>query len=106
MSNWKESTDNEIGIEEDIRERLEEPPKYHVFLLNDDYTPMDFVIDVLCKYFNMDSEQATDIMFTIHYKEKGLCGTFSFDVAETKVDQVLRYANDNEHPLKCVLEKA
>jgi ATP-dependent Clp protease adaptor protein ClpS len=106
MSNWKESTYTDGDVEEEIESRLEEPAKYHVFLLNDDYTPMDFVIEVLCRYFNMDTEQATDIMFTIHYKDKGLCGTFSFDVAESKVDQVSRFSKENEHPLKCVLEKA
>ena len=106
MSNWKELIDSELGVEDEVEDRLEEPSKYHVFLLNDDYTPMDFVIDVLCRYFNMSTEQATDIMFKIHYQEKGLCGTFSFDIAESKVDQVLRYAHENQHPLKCVLEKA
>jgi ATP-dependent Clp protease adaptor protein ClpS len=105
MSNWKELIDNHEFVEEEIRDEVEEPPKYHVFLLNDDYTPMDFVIDVLCQFFNKTAEQATDIMLTVHYKGKALCGTFTADVAETKVDHVIRYAIENEHPLKCVLEK-
>jgi ATP-dependent Clp protease adaptor protein ClpS len=106
MSNWKELIDSYELVEEEIRDEVEKPPKYHVFLLNDDFTPMDFVVDVLCQFFNKTSEQATDIMLTVHYKGRALCGTFTADVAETKVDQVARYSLENEHPLKCVLEKA
>ena len=106
MSNWKELIDSHELVEEEIKDEVEKPRKYHVFLLNDDYTPMDFVVEVLCRYFNKTSEQATDIMLTIHYKGKALCGTFSADIAETKVEYVTRYALENEHPLKCVLEKA
>lgn len=82
------------------------PSLYHVMLLNDDYTPMDFVVDVLQRYFNMNSDKATDVMLTIHYKGKASCGVFTAEVAETKVDQVCRYAQDNEHPLMCVMEQA
>jgi len=106
MSNWKELIDSQELVEENVKEKVEKPPKYHVFLLNYDYTPMDFVVEVLCRFFNKTSEQATDIMLTIHYEGKALCGTFTADIAETKVDHVLRFALDNEHPLKCVLEKA
>jgi len=106
MSNWKELFDSQELVEEEVRDEVEKPPKYHVYLLNDDYTPMDFVVEVLCRYFNKTSEQATDIMLTIHYEGKALCGTFTAEIAETKVDQVSRYALENEHPLKCVLEKA
>ena len=106
MSNWKELIDSHELVEEDVRNEVEKPPKYHVFLLNDDYTPMDFVVDVLCKFFNKTSDQATDIMLTIHYKGKALCGTYTADIAETKVDQVARFALECQHPLKCVLEKA
>ncbi|WP_159820662.1 ATP-dependent Clp protease adapter ClpS [Colwellia sp. 20A7] len=106
MSNWKELIDNHEFIEEEIKDEVEKPPKYHVFLLNDDYTPMDFVIDVLCKFFHKNSDEATDIMLTVHYEGKALCGTYTADIAETKVDLVARYALDNDHPLKCVLEKA
>ena len=90
----------------DQEQEIKPPSFYKVFLNNDDYTPMDFVIDVLCKFFNMNSEQATEIMLAIHYKGKGRCGTFTAEVAETKVDQVLSYATSNEHPLKCTMEKA
>lgn len=106
MSNWKESIDSQELIEEAIKEELKEPAKYHVFLLNDDYTPMDFVVEVLQKFFHKNEEQATEIMLTIHYQDKGLCGTFTADIAETKVDNVIRFAFEHEHPLKCVLEKA
>jgi ATP-dependent Clp protease adaptor protein ClpS len=70
MSNWKESTYTDSDVEEKSENRLEEPAKYHVFLLNDDYTPMDFVIEVLCRYFNMDTEQATDIILQFIIKIK------------------------------------
>jgi len=106
MSNWKELIDSQGLLEEEIKDEVEKPAKYHVFLLNDDYTPMDFVVDVLCRFFSKTSEQATEIMLAIHYKGKALCGTFTADIAETKVDHVIRYALENEHPLKCVLEKA
>lgn len=106
MSNWKESFESQEVVDEKIKEQLHEPSKYHIYLLNDDYTPMDFVVEVLSRFFNMNFEQATDIMFTIHYEGKGLCGTFTADIAETKVDQVTRFAFENQHPLKCVMEKA
>jgi ATP-dependent Clp protease adaptor protein ClpS len=106
MSKWKELIDDQSVLDDEVIEQFQKPPMYNVVLLNDDYTPMDFVIDVLCKFFNMNSEQATDIMLAIHYKGKGRCGTFTAEVAETKVDQVLNYATSNEHPLKCTMEKA
>jgi ATP-dependent Clp protease adaptor protein ClpS len=79
---------------------------YNVILFNDDYTPMDFVVDVLAKFFNMDSDKATDIMLTVHYQGKAKCGTYTAEVAETKVSQVLNYALEHQHPLKCDMEKA
>lgn len=106
MSNWKTSSDSQEVVDFELKERIDEPSKYHVFLLNDDYTPMDFVTDVLKKFFNMGDDQATDIMLTIHYKGKALCGTYSADVAETKVDHVERFALENQHPLKCAIEEA
>ncbi|MCH2055890.1 MAG: ATP-dependent Clp protease adapter ClpS [Thalassotalea sp.] len=106
MSNWKELTESQRDTEELIRENLEEPPKYHVVLLNDDYTPMDFVVEVLVKFFNMNPEQATDVMLTIHYKGKARCGTYSAEIAETKVDQVINFATVHQHPLKCSMERA
>ena len=106
MSNWKELFDTHSLIEEDVKDQLEEPAKYHVFLLNDDYTPMDFVVDILCNFFNKSADEATEIMLTIHYKGKGLCGTYTAEIAETKVENVVQYAFDNQHPLKCMMEKA
>ncbi len=106
MSNWKESFDSQEVVDEQVKKQLHEPAKYHVYLLNDDYTPMDFVVEVLGRFFNMNSDQATDIMLTIHYEGKGLCGTYTADIAETKVDQVVRFAFEHQHPLKCVMEKA
>ena len=106
MSNWKEQTENQDVVEEEVKDKLKKPSMYNVILLNDDYTPMDFVIEVLGRFFNMNDDKATDIMLTIHYKGKALCGTYSAEVAETKVDQVLRYANENQHPLKCTMEQS
>ena len=106
MSNWKELTESQTIEEELVEEQIEEPPRYHVVLLNDDYTPMDFVVEVLNRFFNMDSDKATDIMLTIHYKGKARCGTYTAEVAETKVDQVIRFAVENEHPLQCSMEQA
>ncbi|WP_448211610.1 ATP-dependent Clp protease adapter ClpS [Colwellia sp. MEBiC06753] len=106
MSNWKELTESQHELGELLEERVDEPPRYHVVLLNDDYTPMDFVIEVLRRFFNMDSEKATEIMLTIHYKGKARCGTYSAEIAETKVDQVIRFASEHQHPLQCSMEKA
>lgn len=106
MSRWKELVDNQELLEEEVVEQFEIPPMYHVLLLNDDYTPMDFVVDVLCRFFNKSSDQATDIMLDIHYKGKATCGTYTAEVAETKVAQVNKYAIDNEHPLQCIMDKA
>ncbi|MBY5920324.1 ATP-dependent Clp protease adapter ClpS [Ferrimonas balearica] len=82
------------------------PPMYKVVLNNDDYTPMEFVVEVLTKFFSMGSEQATEVMLTVHYKGKGVCGVFTHDVAETKAAQVNRYAREHEHPLLCSTESA
>lgn len=106
MSNWKELIDSGEALKEEVEKKYKKPPMYNVVLLNDDYTPMDFVVEVLCKFFNMNSEKATDIMLDIHYKGKGRCGTYTAEVAETKVSQVSHYALENQHPLRCDMEKA
>lgn len=106
MSNWKEVTDSGEALKEELFTEHKKPPMYNVVLLNDDYTPMDFVVEVLCKFFNMDSDKATDIMLDIHYKGKGRCGTYTAEIAETKVSQVSNYASENQHPLRCDMEKA
>jgi ATP-dependent Clp protease adaptor protein ClpS len=79
---------------------------YKVLLLNDDYTPMEFVVMVLQRFFNMDIEQATQVMLHVHQQGVGVCGVFSYEVAETKVTQVMDAARQNQHPLQCTLEKA
>jgi len=85
--------------------RTKTPPLYKVMLINDDYTPMDFVIHVLQKFFNKDMTEATKIMLAVHQKGYGVCGAFSYEIAETKVYQVNQYSRQNRHPLKCVMEK-
>lgn len=88
------------------KSRTETPPLYRVILVNDDFTPMDFVIHVLQKFFGKDLTEATGIMLQVHQKGAGVCGTFSYEIAETKVYQVNQYARQNKHPLKCIMERA
>ncbi|AUD60645.1 ATP-dependent Clp protease adaptor ClpS [Shewanella sp. Pdp11] len=93
-------------IEERVESELMPPSMYKVVLNNDDYTPMDFVIEVLQVFFRKNEQEATDIMLTIHHQGKGICGIFPFGIAETKVIQVNQFARQNQHPLLCSLEKA
>ena len=86
------------------RSKLQPPRMYKVVLLNDDYTPMDFVIDVLQRFFSLDTEQATRIMLKVHNEGRGACGIFPRDIAATKVEQVLAYARQHQHPLACIME--
>ena len=86
--------------------QVKKPSFYRVLLLNDDYTPMEFVVDVLEKFFSLDRPTATRIMLEVHTKGKGVCGVFTFEIAETKVAQVTTYARDHQHPLMCTLEEA
>ena len=83
-----------------------QPPLYQVVLLNDDYTPMEFVVDVLERFFRMEPAAATRVMLEVHTQGKGVCGVFTYEIAETKVAQVTTYARDNQHPLLCTLEEA
>lgn len=87
-------------------EVLRLPPMYQVVLLNDDYTPMDFVVIVLQEHFNKDRQEATQIMLKVHNEGKGICGVFSKDIASTKVEQVMVHAREAGHPLRCVMEEA
>ena len=82
------------------------PSLYRVIILNDDFTPMDFVVTVLEKYFTKSHFEATEIMLDVHNKGKGQCGVYPFEVAETKVAQVTEHAREHEHPLQCVTEKS
>lgn len=89
---------------EQAKPELKRPPMYRVVLMNDDYTPMDFVVEVLMIFFNMDQEKATQIMLSVHTQGKGVCGVFTKDVAETKAAQVNQYSRENKHPLLCEVE--
>jgi ATP-dependent Clp protease adaptor protein ClpS len=86
--------------------RLKRPPLYKVILLNDDYTPMEFVVHVLEHFFRMDKEKATRVMLHVHTQGVGVCGVFTRDVAETKVSQVNEFSRANQHPLLCDMEEA
>lgn len=89
---------------ERVPQKVEPPPLYRVLLLNDDYTPMEFVVMILQEFFNKDRDSATQIMLRVHVHGKGVCGVYTADIAETKVDQVLRAARHAGHPLQCVSE--
>ena len=91
---------------EEAKPKLKKPPLYKVVLLNDDYTPMDFVVSVLELFFSKPRDQATRIMLQVHTQGKGVCGIFSREIAETKVHQVNSFARENQHPLMCTLEPA
>ncbi len=95
-----------LGVATRTRTRTKKPTPYRVLMLNDDYTPMEFVVLCLQRYFRMTIEQATQVMLHVHQKGVGVCGTFSYEVAETKVGQVMDFAREHQHPLQCTLEKA
>jgi ATP-dependent Clp protease adaptor protein ClpS len=96
----------QVGIATRTRAKPKKPSQYKVLMLNDDYTPMEFVVMVLKRFFRMDLEQATRVMLHVHQKGVGICGVFPYEVAETKVNQVMDFARQNQHPLQCTLEKA
>jgi len=95
-----------LGVATRTRDKTKKPQPYRVLMLNDDYTPMEVVVHTLQRFFKMDLEQATRVMLHVHQKGVGVCGTFTYEVAETKVSQVIDYARQNQHPLQCTLEKA
>ena len=88
------------------RNKVKTPNMYAVILINDDYTPMEFVVHVLERFFSKTRDEATNIMLHVHQKGAGVCGVFSFEIAETKVVQVMDCARENQHPLQCTIEKA
>jgi ATP-dependent Clp protease adaptor protein ClpS len=94
------------GVATRTRAKTKKPTPYRVLMLNDDYTPMEFVVLVLQRFFKMDMEEATRVMLAVHQRGVGVCGVFSYEVAETKVAQVMDFARQNQHPLQCTLEKA
>ena len=95
-----------LGVATRTRTRTKTPSPYKVLMLNDDYTPMEFVVLCLQRFFKMDLEDATRVMLHVHQRGVGVCGIFSYEVAETKVSQVIEFARQNQHPLQCTLEKA
>jgi ATP-dependent Clp protease adaptor protein ClpS len=108
MAKDSDNDDNNtgIGVATKTRTRTKKPTPYRVLMLNDDYTPMEFVVLCLQRFFKMSLEDATRVMLHVHQRGVGICGTFSYEVAETKVNQVIDFARDHQHPLQCTLEKA
>ena len=96
---------NETGVATKSRPKTKKPTMYRVLMLNDDYTPMEFVIHVLERFFSKTHEAATQIMLHVHQRGVGVCGVFTYEVAETKVTQVMDLAKQHQHPLQCTIEK-
>ena len=97
--------DTDVGIATKTKPKVERPKMYKVLLLNDDYTPMEFVVYVLERFFGIGNSQAYELMMTVHNKGLAVVGVFSHDIAETKVMQVMDFARQHEHPLQCTMEK-
>ncbi|MSO88538.1 MAG: ATP-dependent Clp protease adapter ClpS [Rhodospirillaceae bacterium] len=93
------------GVVLRTRTKTKKPAMYKVLMLNDDYTPMEFVVHILERFFNKGREEATQIMLNVHRRGVGICGVYTFEVAETKVTQVMDFARRHQHPLRCILEK-
>ncbi len=106
MSDTERGRDGTALVAEEAAPKLKRPPLYQVVLINDDYTPMEFVVDILQRFFSMDRTKATRVMLEVHTKGKGVCGVFTFEIAETKVAQVIAYARQHQHPLMATLEEA
>jgi len=105
MSDKRTGNDDETSVITKTRAKTQRPPLYKVLLLNDDYTPMEFVVHVLERFFGLTHQQAFEIMLTVHKKGLAVVGVFSFEVAETKVAQVMDFARRHQHPLQCTMEK-
>ena len=104
---FKTDGDQDQGlVVEEVRPQLKKPPLYRVILLNDDYTPMEFVVQILQDVFSLERNAATRIMLEVHTKGKGVCGTFTYEIAETRVAQVEGLAQQHQHPLFCTMEKS
>ena len=103
LSAQEDDADGGLALE-NARPELKKPPLFKVVLLNDDYTPMEFVVEVLETFFLMNREQATQVMLTVHTQGKGVCGVYTRDIAETKAAQVNQYAREHQHPLLCEIE--
>jgi len=109
MSDRKEEIEKigslDLAVEQ-ARPQVKRPPLYRVVLINDDYTPMEFVVDILQSVFAMERTRATQVMLEVHTKGKGVCGLFNFEIAETKVAQVTGIAQQHQHPLLCTMEQS
>jgi ATP-dependent Clp protease adaptor protein ClpS len=103
MAGEDDGTDTGVAVQ--TRARTKRPPMYKVLLLNDDFTPMEFVVMVLERFFGMNHSQAFELMLTVHKKGLAVVGVFSYEIAETKVNQVMEAARQNQHPLQCTMEK-
>lgn len=107
MSDEKQTPEGDRGlVVEESKPALKRPPLFKVVLLNDDYTPMEFVVLVLETFFNMNREKATQVMLHVHTRGKGVCGVYTREIAETKVTQVNDFSRENQHPLMCAMEEA
>ena len=104
MTDERRSSGDEGLALKEARPELREPPMYKVVLLNDDFTPMEFVVMLLEKLFSMDREKATRVMLHVHTQGRGVCGIYTHEIAETKVAQVNEYSRSNNHPLLCTME--
>ena len=100
-----EDNDGDTSLATKTRTRTQRPPLYKVLLLNDDYTPMEFVVHVLERFFGLNHAQSVEIMLTVHKKGVAVVGVFAYEIAETKVTQVMDFARQNQHPLQCTMEK-
>ena len=105
MTEEQHKANHDLAVEE-ARPKLKRPPLYQVVLLNDDVTPMEFVVEVLEKVFGMDRSRATRIMLEVHTRGKGVCGIYTYEIAETKVAQVNGYSRQHQHPLLCTMEES
>ena len=97
--------DGDAGVAVKTRPKTKKPSMYKVLMLNDDFTPMEFVVHVLERFFSKNREEATQIMLHVHRRGVGLCGVYTYEVAETKVNQVIEFARQNQHPLQCTMER-
>jgi len=109
INNSTVTNSDDLGHDDDTvvelaKPKLKRPPLYRVILLNDDYTPMEFVVDILCGIFGMTEEQSVQVMLQVHEKGAGVCGVFTREIAETKVEHVMSLAVENQHPLQCTME--
>ncbi|MEP2781688.1 MAG: ATP-dependent Clp protease adapter ClpS [Pseudoruegeria sp.] len=105
MSDKDDHDDGDAGVMTKTRSKTARPPLYKVMLLNDDYTPMEFVVHILERFFGLNHQQSFDIMLTVHKKGLAVVGVFSHEIAETKVTQVMDHAQRHQHPLQCTMEK-